>query len=591
MITDVEMSAMEMLHDEFRNRPGFEREHYALGAMRDMLAAMDSDKFYEFSEDEKKAFVKQFADAIVGERERIAEEQDLADCRWISVYKDTLCRHAENDNLVNIAVPADWLYDALAAEGVDDIEAWFDEYTADGTVDIAHKAVSEGVIRGCDDEYAMAVINFEKEHADLAERAEAVQEWLLDFGEDIPDGLGFEHEGMWINNPFYDESLRFDVEPFIYYGVENMTAYLEKAEGIMSKTYEAKIDEAVRELHHVGEDKKIVLYADYRDNSQFLWKTLLDNAKSPELESIVRDSIWESYADAISEYEDAILERAGVAGEEYEQDALEYLRDNYTFEPPYDHFMKDEMKVNILLATPEERNNEYTCIAYQNYAMVDPERLTDPASSLAADTMIVRLLEQQGHTLEELQTTMKEFREYFYDKDGFVKDIYAADGRELSYEEKHAEFDKTHNAFLTSICQELDNQTYEMGCLTVLAKVSVEDFIKMQTPGTEVVMPKDAMLGIYNPWNGSGSVLEIELEKDFAFTTDTVRNMQIEGVKPAYEHTVDDAFGLVGTCWKEPVSIAVPEKKRALDDVIRSCEETSKKTDDGQGKNHCEKDR
>jgi len=29
---------------------------------------------------------------------------------------------------------------------------------------------------------------------------------------------GFEHEGVWITNPFYEETGRFEVHPIKYYG-------------------------------------------------------------------------------------------------------------------------------------------------------------------------------------------------------------------------------------------------------------------------------------------------------------------------------------------------------------------------------------
>jgi hypothetical protein len=88
------------------------------------------------------------------------------------------------------------------------------------------------------------------------------------------------------------------------------------------------------------------------------------------------------------------------------------------------------------------------------------------------------------------------------------------------------------------------------------------------------------MIGIYNPWNGSGSVLEIELEKDLVFTTDMIRDIQIEGVKPDFEWTVDNTYGLIGSCWKAPKSIEdAPAQQKGLDDVIKTCEEMSKKQD------------
>jgi len=327
----------------------------------------------------------------------------------------------------------------------------------------------------------------------------------------------------------------------------------------MEKDYERKIDEAVRALHYVGEDNVIEIYADYRENGEFLQETVYENRDSEDLESIVRDKLWEAYAETISQYEDEILKEAGYEPWENDADeAREYLREKYSIEPDYDHFLGHEMKVNIMLRTDNERNNEYTTIHEQYVAMVNPDALTQPDETLKEDSMLTWLLKQQGHTLDELLPVMKDYNKFFYDAaypNGNIVKHYGEDGKELNNAGKIELFNKTHNAFLTSVCQELENQSYEMGVMTVLAKTSIEDFIKMQSGDKEITFSKDCMIGIYNPWNGSGSVLEIELEKDLVFSTDMIRDIQIEGIKPQWEYTVDDAFGLVGSCWKEPKSV------------------------------------
>lgn len=69
---------------------------------------------------------------------------------WITVYKDTLGFQDDHDNLTEICVPSDWLSNILRSEG-EEPETWFLEYTADHTMDIAEKALREGVISGCSD--------------------------------------------------------------------------------------------------------------------------------------------------------------------------------------------------------------------------------------------------------------------------------------------------------------------------------------------------------------------------------------------------------------------------------------------------------
>lgn len=72
------------------------------------------------------------------------------DSVWITVYKDTLGFQDDHDNLTEICVPTDWLCNILRSEG-EEPDAWFLEYTADHTMNIAEKALKEGIISGCSD--------------------------------------------------------------------------------------------------------------------------------------------------------------------------------------------------------------------------------------------------------------------------------------------------------------------------------------------------------------------------------------------------------------------------------------------------------
>jgi len=70
---------------------------------------------------------------------------------WVTVYKDALGHITEYDNLTSIKLPTDWLEKKLKSEGISDLEAWLNEYTADNTIDIAVAAIAEKVILECSD--------------------------------------------------------------------------------------------------------------------------------------------------------------------------------------------------------------------------------------------------------------------------------------------------------------------------------------------------------------------------------------------------------------------------------------------------------
>ena len=191
----------------------------------------------------------------------------------------------------------------------------------------------------------------------------------------------------------------------------------------------------------------------------------------------------------------------------------------------------------------------------------------------APDNALMWLIEQQGYTLDDLKKVHEEYMDYFYE-DNVPK-------KEALGQEPWDQFKNTHSRFLTSVCQELENQTYSMGCLTVLVRSSLEEYCDLferdynskELLPKDIIISKDAELGIFNPWNGSGSVLEIELEKDLVLPNSLIFDSQIEGVKPDFTYTVDNVYGLVGSCWKESKGIQehpLPEMKTSLESKIEN---------------------
>ena len=57
-------------------------------------------------------------------------------------------------------------------------------------------------------------------------------------------------------------------------------------------------------------------------------------------------------------------------------------------------------------------------------------------------------------------------------------------------------------------------------------------------------------MGIFNQWSGCGGVLDILLEKDAVMPLSMIRGFQIEGQSDPEGYTVNDVYGLVGSCWK-----------------------------------------
>lgn len=316
-----------------------------------------------------------------------------------------------------------------------------------------------------------------------------------------------------------------------------------KGEKMDTKTISEKLIETVKkEWFAKGPDENgcyfVKIPADYRDTNESLLPTAYSEKKSPELKDLLTDSIYEAHADYIYQCEAEILEKAGFDPFDIDYDEAEaIMHELIYFEPDYEHFMKDDMNLNLLIGTLYEQNSDFTTIKdYYHWGIED-----------AKYNGLTWLIKQQGYTAEDLKKVME--------------------GEESS------------SKFLNSVCEELANHTYSMGCLTILVKSNLEEYCdifkrdektKKLIP-KELVLPKDIMLGIFNPWNGSGSMLEIKLEKDLVLPTELIWDCQIEGVKPGYTYSVDNVYGLIGSCWKESLGIRERNFTKILDRRIKDC--------------------
>ena len=349
------------------------------------------------------------------------------------------------------------------------------------------------------------------------------------------------------------------------------------------------IDEAVNRNYYVSHDENgrvyIELAADHSDTNEFLLQAAYDHRDDaiqeprdyePEnaLLYALQDTIDESYEEYIWETEDQILRIAGFdPSDDQAEPQKEYLRETYPICPPYDHYLNQSMRVNIMLQTPEELNQDFGLIRNQGLAMARPDELSDSSSEaiqelLDTDSSLKRLVEQQGCTMEQLAETMRDYMHDFYGSEGHPTQHLDENGKSLPYETRMDLFSANRSRFLTTLCEELDNHTYSMGCITILAEVSMKEFTEMMKPGKVITMPTDSTVGIFNPWNGSGSILGVELAKPMVFGREDIYDVQVEGADLGTTCSLDRAFGLVRSAWHKPASIS--DGVQSLDKIIDS---------------------
>lgn len=343
------------------------------------------------------------------------------------------------------------------------------------------------------------------------------------------------------------------------------------------------IDEAATRLHFISKDeygnKTITMYADYNDTNEGLIQNAYDNRKiafevggDSEPDNVLlytlKDTIYDWYEEHVWEIEDAILRVAGFdPSDDMAELQKEYLRETYCITPEYDHFLNQTMNVNIMLGFDEEANRDFVSIYEQRQVMTGDYDISEVEATLEEESGLSWLVKQQGHTMDELNSVMNELCDFWTtDEAKALKD----------YDERYSKFRDDHNTFLTSVCQELNNFPNYMGVMTILSSMSMYEFAEMMKPGKEIVIPMDATLGVFNPWNGGGSLLEIELEKELVIPSEAIWDVQIEGAALGHQYSVDSVYGLIDRNWKNLRTIRdaeVSDKKISLDNIIHSATE------------------
>jgi hypothetical protein len=195
---------------------------------------------------------------------------------------------------------------------------------------------------------------------------------------------------------------------------------------------------------------------------------------------------------------------------DYSDIILEFIRENVDFNFPYDHFLNQDIKVNLLLDTGDG-NYDYTLNNFSSYNAGKDEGISEESS-------ILWLVQQQGYTKEQLlQAVIGEFN---------------------------------GSKFLKSISTECANVTTHMNALTFFVSMTLKEFIGLEDNGYDnLVLGANSNCGLYDPWSGAGSCLEITLEKDVVIPAKFIQ-AHVDGCRG---YGVDEIYGMNSGFWKDSI--------------------------------------
>lgn len=322
------------------------------------------------------------------------------------------------------------------------------------------------------------------------------------------------------------------------------------------ETLQEKIKTIIDDNYYHNEDNGMEMYLDYRDelSNETLHKIMISDNPRETFDEIMADWTIDGEDYYIPELYGTIKKNLSDEEvefyEENEVEIQEWIHNNYYFYYDENHF-NTEVNVNIMLDTGN-LNYDFTCDNILNYY---------GNKEIDEDSSILWLAKQQGKETE-LRKAIKIFESGYYEDREWI-------GRT-----------ENKDPFIESVIHELENITCHMSTLTFLVKMKLFDYFELreamsfekklnnsytfsERKGTGcIVLDKSTECGLFNPWHGGGSCLEIELDKDIKLPLKCIWTAEIETGKSQYGYSVNNVYGLIDSCWKDTVKEIKPMERK-----------------------------
>ena len=277
-----------------------------------------------------------------------------------------------------------------------------------------------------------------------------------------------------------------------------------------------------RSYDKVGDSYEYEIYADYNDelSDRTILKALKSNDPYYEIEYEIDDA-YDYGADYRDELYKDFTEFLIQKDVDYDSDeVIDYLNEYVYFVPPYDHFFGQEVECHLIVDTGDA-NADFT---------LNPNDMTteEEIDDLYPNASIVWLAETQGYDIEQLKEALR----------GNYGD----------------------SKFLKSVYEEMINNIGSLSALTFLLKATVKDLLRVKEESLDVKVSPSVECGFFDVLNGSGSTLEIELEKPVTIPNKYIWAFEPDAKGSRVAYTVDDVYGISGSAYKDAYEI-VGEKQ------------------------------
>ena len=274
------------------------------------------------------------------------------------------------------------------------------------------------------------------------------------------------------------------------------------------------------------------IYADYCDTLDDCTLKKICNDDHPHeklwelLDEWYRDCEWE-YADNVIK---RVLEDEDVAEliENLDEDEVrELIRDQFYVEYPAKHYLAQDVLIDLIVDTGD-LNYDFTSNSIGGHFDASDD-------SIPEDSSLLWLARQQGYKKSELKKAL-------------------------------VERGKCESPLLKSIYVETANCSTHMNALVFLVKMTLEQYFNLRdaidieekrnksyylserTGRGYLVLSKDTTCGLYDAWNGAGSLLEIKLEKDVRLPFRCIESAKHDGCRG---YSIREIYGCGSELWSD----------------------------------------
>lgn len=271
------------------------------------------------------------------------------------------------------------------------------------------------------------------------------------------------------------------------------------------------------------------IYVDYRDEIDDSTAQEILESDSPR--DILIERLWDLYQtdewdiidnlvdDFKAKTDPKLLEDANIIEDGNLDDDMirEEFMDIIYIDYPEDWALSQEFCFNIIVSNGDD-NYDF----WLNEHIVDETGEVDENAEKAG---LVWLAKQQGYTFEELIEFLKD-EEYV-----------------------------NSNKFISSLVAEIFSG-YGCEALTFCVKMTLGQAIALKekmksNPNGSIVIDKNVTCGLFDPWSGGGSVLEITCEKDVEIPFENIWKFYIDEKRSRNYDSIHNVYGTTDAFWKD----------------------------------------